>query len=77
MADRNSDIDNPERLEAEARVIMWEHSRIDPDGFDPSCPRRERQAERARLHREFDTVIDRWATSRLLRALANISGEKK
>lgn len=55
---------------------MWQHSRIDPNGFNPDFPREERQAARARLHREFDELIDRWATSRLLQAIANISGEK-
>lgn len=75
MADRNTDIDNPDRLEAEAQVIMWEHSRIDPNGFDPNWPRQERKAERARLHAEFDKIADRWATSRLLKALAKVSGE--
>lgn len=66
VPDRNSDVDNPERLEAEARVIMWEHSRVKPRGFDSI---KEREA----LHREFDTICDRWAESRLLAALARVS----
>ena len=68
VPDRNGDVDNVERLEAEARVCMWEMSRIEPRGFD-SIKRREA------LHREFDALVDRWAESRLLQALERISKE--
>ncbi len=68
MPDRNSDVDNPDRLEAEARFVMWEHSQVLPRGFD-SIKRREK------LHREFDSIVDRWAESRLLEAIARISKE--
>ena len=72
MPDRNGDLNDPERLEAEARVICWQHSRIPhPDLYVAGYPRAQRARERARLHAEFDEVVDRWATSRLLIALEN------
>lgn len=68
MPSRNDDVDNVERLEAECRVVMWAHSRIEPRGFDSI-------KERERLHREFDDLVDRWATSRLMQALERIAQE--
>jgi len=68
MASRNDDVNNIERLEAEARVIMWQHSQIQPRGFDT-------RKQRERLHREFDEVVDRWAESRLMQALERVSQE--
>lgn len=74
MASRNDDVDNVERLEAECRVICWQHSQIPhPDIYVPGSPRADRARERDRLHREFDTVVDRWAMSRLIQAIARIS----
>lgn len=70
MADRNTEVDDPKRLEAEARVVMWEMSRIDPNQWGH---RGENAKARERLHREFDALVDRWAVSRLLEALARIS----
>lgn len=73
MANRNADVNNVERLEAEARVICWQMSQIPhPDLYVAGQPRAERARERERLHREFDEVVDRWATSRLMLALEHL-----
>lgn len=73
MANRNADVDNLARLEAEARVIMWQHSQIPhPSIYVAGNPRATRAKERARLHREFDEIIDRWDVSRLLIALEHL-----
>jgi hypothetical protein len=70
MANRNADVDNPERLEAQARVIMWELSRIPkPDEYDPRVPRNDRRKAREALLAEFDAVVDRRAVSLLMQAL--------
>ena len=77
MPDRNGDVNNVERLEAEARVVMWQHSQIThPSIHDPNVPRNKRAAARLRLHNEFDAIVDRWAVSRLLAALERISREE-
>lgn len=66
MPDRNSDVDDPERLEAAVRAAMYHHSRIAPRGW-------ESIRQRETIHREIDADLDRWAESRLLQALARIS----
>lgn len=68
MANRNADIDHPARLEAEIRAAMWHHSQIPKRGFDSG-------KDRDRIHREIDDLLDRWAMSRLLIAIANASQE--
>jgi hypothetical protein len=74
MPDRNSDVDNIERLEAEARVICWQHSRIPhPDIYVAGYPRAQRAKERAALREDFDDVTDRWAVSKLLKSIERIS----
>lgn len=62
MPDRNGDLNDPKRLEAEVRAAMWHHSQIPARGFDS-------QRDRAKIHREIDELLDRWAVSRLLIAL--------
>ena len=68
MANRNADVDNPARLEAEIRSAMFHHSQIKPRGFDSI-------RRRAEIHREVDQLLDRWAESRLMLALENVSKE--
>ena len=68
MANRNADVDNPKRLEAEVRAAMWHHSQIKPRGFDST-------RRRAEIHREIDDLLDRWAVSRLMEAIERVSKE--
>ena len=68
MANRNADVDNPKRLEAEVRAAMWHHSQIKPRGFDSI-------RRRAEIHREIDDLLDRWAVSRLMEAIERVSKE--
>lgn len=64
MANRNADVNDPKRLEAEIRAAMWHHSQITPRGFDSV-------RDRAKIHAEIDDLLDRWAISRLMIALEN------
>ena len=68
MANRNADVDNPKRLEADVRAAMWHHSQIKPRGFDSI-------RRRAEIHREIDDLLDRWAVSRLMEAIERVSKE--
>lgn len=75
MANRNADVNNPARIRAEILAAMFEHSQIDPTGFDPARSREDRRRRRAEIHAEIDGLLDEWAISRLLLALEHATTE--
>lgn len=66
-ANRNSDVDDPVRLEAEIRAAMFHHSQVDSRGGFES------QRERERIHAEIDELLDRRRVSLELQAIARVS----
>lgn len=70
MANRNGDVNDPARIRIEALRVMFAHSQIDPDGYIEGITRESRRLLRADLHATVDLLLDEWAISLSLEALA-------
>jgi hypothetical protein len=71
VANRNTEMNDPNRIKAEILAAMWEHSEINPDGFREDISRADRRKRRADLHDDIDALLDEFATSTMLINLAD------